>query len=186
MARAGNLVKRVDDDESTFLEEVATNQAAMEKVLRDLVAAEVMQFKTAQVSAPGSEQPDPALVRKPVAPVAPKKDLQRDILTAGIVRKKSRTGDTESTAAATAAVAKAAKPVAGKATATAAASPKSPAGPAAAKAAAAAAAASASKSPAASAASPAGSAKSPAGSSAGAGLGLVAYGSSDDDGEGDA
>jgi len=176
----------VDDDESTFLEEVATNQAAMEKVLRDLVAAEVMQFKTAQVSAPGSEQPDPALVRKPVAPVAPKKDLQRDILTAGIVRKKSRTGDTESTAVATAAATKAAKPAAGKATATASSSPKSLASPAAAKAAATSATSSASKSPSASTTSLAGSAKSPAVNSSGSGLGLVAYGSSDDDGEGDA
>ena len=87
---AGNLIKKVDDDESAFLDEVARDQAQMEKVLRDLVAAEVMTFRTQQGTNPDTNVPvEPKLVRidaKPVGP--PKRDMQRDIITSGLVRKK--------------------------------------------------------------------------------------------------
>ena len=101
-ARAvGNLIKKVDDDESSFLDDVARDHAEMERTLRELVSSEVMQFRSRQVSVADSAAPDLRLLKPEHKPVGvPKRDLQRDILSSGIVRKKSRSGDEPAVASA--------------------------------------------------------------------------------------
>ena len=71
-ARAvGNLIKKVDDDESSFLDDVARDHAEMERTLRELVSSEVMQFRSRQVSVADSAAPDLRLHKPAVAAAVP-------------------------------------------------------------------------------------------------------------------
>jgi hypothetical protein len=106
----GNLVHRVDDEEAAFLDEVSRGQMKMERAMRNMVNAELRQFRALQGtlqdggfvvlptgaavaggSGPTAATADegPKLVR-PEARAAAKRDVQRDVLKGTIVRKRAR------------------------------------------------------------------------------------------------